>query len=444
MNIKKTAAVFAAAAALAAFSAVSYAEGNVAEVNGVGYDTLQKAVDAAGNGDTVKLIADLTGDGKLTGAVTIAAEDNITLDLGNHTIEIDPLNEERAFNVNGTMTVTGNGRITSTAMGAFDVKTGGSLTIESGTYEGEGYRRGDSGGGATLRTRPGSTIKVCDGVVVNNEKCGALYSEGKTILGACELTSKSHNGLTADDGGSLYSYCTQIMDEGELNGTIVRGVQGGLYVGGEATINGGSYTAAELTDSSYSGNKAFYGLYISNGAKVTINDGTFMGGGASGGYCVLNSDNDTGMKLGSIIINDGIFNGKVGSLDSDKVRDAYGITAYGGKFTEDPMYFVDSSCVSMQVNDEGKYVVIPVNNKATETGTYKTAVGDNDTYDQMSLFEVSAVPNSVTYTVSDGTNNEDFIYNYASVEGITKLGLIVTDIPSAQTVTVELGGQNNE
>lgn len=445
MNIKKTAAVLMAAAALAAFSAVSYAEGGVAEVNGVGYDTLQKAVDAAGNGDTVKLITDLTGDGKLTGAVTIAADDNITLDLGNHTIEIDPVNEERAFNVNGTMTVTGNGRITSTAMGAFDVKTDGSLTIESGTYEGEGYRNGDSGGGATLRTRPGSTIKVCDGVVVNNEKCGALYSEGKTILGACELTSKSHNGLTADDGGSLYSYCTQIMGEGELNGTIVRGVQGGLYVGGKATINGGSYTAAELTDGSYSGNRAHYGLYISNGAEVTINGGTFTGGGASSGYCVLNSDNDTGMELGSpIIINDGIFNGKVGSMDSDKVRDVYGITAYGGTFAYDPMYFTASTHVSLQEDGKGTYTIVKSDSTAATPGTYKTAVKDGY-YDQMALFERENGGNSVTYTVQTGAASKEFNYEYANIDGITKLGLIVADIPESEAVTITMeGGQNND
>ena len=44
--------------------------------------TLQEAIDAAKAGDTVKLIADI----KLTGTVTIAADDVITLDLNGKTI----------------------------------------------------------------------------------------------------------------------------------------------------------------------------------------------------------------------------------------------------------------------------------------------------------------------------------------------------------------------
>ena len=442
MNIKKTAAVFAVAAALAAFSAVSYAEGNVAEVDGVGYDTLQEAVNAAESGDTVKLIADLTGDKTLTSAVTIDYDDNITLDLDGHTIENDPVNEERTFNVYGTMTVTGNGKITSESMGVFDTKENGNLTIESGTYESAGYRTGKLKG-STVRTRKGSKTTIEDGVKISCEKVSAVYSDGDITLNECELISKSHSGLKGDDGFDLWAYCTQIVAKGELNGTTVRGVQGGLYVGGEATINGGSYTAAELTDGSYKGNKAFYGLYISNGAEVTINGGAFTGGGASGGYCVLNSDNDTGMELGSpIIINDGIFNGKVGSLNSDKVRDAYGITAYGGTFAYDPMYFAASTYVSMQEDGKDTYTIVKSDSKATLPGTYKTAA-EGGYYDQMALFEVSQVPEDVTYNVSAGTYNKNFTYKYATTEGITKLGLIVTDIPSTQTVTVELGGQNN-
>ena len=441
MKTKKLTAMLAVCAMSAfAFAAAVHAEGEVAQIGETKYATLQAAVEAAKTGDTIEMIDNAT----VTANIDIPSGITLTLDMNGNTITTDPVNEERTFDVYGDMTVTGSGKITCTSYGVFDVKDGGSLTVENGTYEAAGYRKG-SGGGATLRTRPGSMTIVKDGVTISNEISGAVYSEGDTELGACKLISTSHNGRKDESGAGLWSYCTQILGEGELNGTTVQGVQGGLYVGGKATINGGTYTAADLTDGSYQGSKAFYGLFVSNGASVIINDGVFTGGDIGGNYCVLNSDNDTGMELGkSIIICDGTFNGKVGSLHSDGKRDVYGITAYGGKFTEDPMYFVDSSCVSMQVNDESEYVVIPVSEKAMDSGTYKTAVGDDDTYDQMSLFEVSTVPNSVTYAVNDGINSRNFVFDYAHVEGITKLGLIVTDIPDDTNVTIEMqGGQNN-
>lgn len=440
MKTKKLTAMLAVCAMSAfAFAAAVHAEGEVAQIGETKYATLQAAVEAAKTGDTIEMIDNAT----VTANIDIPSGITLTLDMNGNTITTDPVNEERTFDVYGDMTVTGSGKITCTSYGVFDVKDGGSLTVENGTYEAAGYRKG-SGGGATLRTRPGSMTIVKDGVTISNEISGAVYSEGDTELGACKLISTSHNGRKDESGAGLWSYCTQILGEGELNGTTVQGVQGGLYVGGKATINGGTYTAADLTDGSYQGSKAFYGLFVSNGASVIINDGVFTGGDIGGNYCVLNSDNDTGMELGkSIIICDGTFNGKVGSLHSDGKRDVYGITAYGGTFADDPMYFVDSSCVSMQVNDEGEYVVIPVSEKAMDSGTYKTAVGDDDTYDQMSLFNADDISGSVTYKVTTGATTKDFTFDYANVEGITKLGLIVTDIPSAETVTVELGGQNN-
>ena len=51
------------------------AAGNVAEVNGQGYSTLQAAIDAANSGDTVKLIANVVQNTQLS------IDKDITLDL---------------------------------------------------------------------------------------------------------------------------------------------------------------------------------------------------------------------------------------------------------------------------------------------------------------------------------------------------------------------------
>ncbi|MBR1762723.1 MAG: hypothetical protein IJ731_05085, partial [Eubacterium sp.] len=52
----------------------------VAEVNGTGYPTLEEAIEAAKNGDTITLLDDVTGN------FTIPAGLDVSLDLNGHTI----------------------------------------------------------------------------------------------------------------------------------------------------------------------------------------------------------------------------------------------------------------------------------------------------------------------------------------------------------------------
>lgn len=290
------------------------------------FDTLMAAVQAGTQtlaaGDTIQLASDIG----VASTVTIPGGYDLVLDMNGKTITTT-VSQGRTFKIlsGAKLTVCGNGTITATSYGTFDVY--GELIIKDGTYTAVGYDSG-SGGGATLRTRPGSKATVEDGVKIHNEKFGAISSEGELTVGACELTSTSHSGLTDENGDGLWSYCVQSIGNATFTDTTVQGVQGGLYIGGTATINGGTYTAAELTDGSYSGKRAFYGLYISNAASLTINDGTFNAG--SYNYCVLNGDNDVGMELGTpIIINGGIFNGKVGSEGNS----VYGFIINGGTFS---------------------------------------------------------------------------------------------------------------
>ena len=78
------------------------AEGNVAEVNGKGYSTLQDAIDAAQNGGTVKLLENVTE------SVTIPAGATVTLNLDGH--KLTNVNDHTIIN-NGTLTITGNGTV---------------------------------------------------------------------------------------------------------------------------------------------------------------------------------------------------------------------------------------------------------------------------------------------------------------------------------------------
>lgn len=334
MKLKKTlTSLLAAAAMMFAFSAAASAATVTVGTNGdyADFNALMTAVQNGNKtlaaGDVIQLASDL----EVASTATIPAGYDLVLDMNGKTINTTVV-QGRTFKIlsGAKMTVQGNGTITAKSYGAFDVY--GELVIKDGTYTAVGYDSGH-GGGATLRTRTGSKVTIEDGVKIHSEQSGAVYSDGELIAGACELTSTSHNELQDEFGDSLHSYCVQSVGNGVFTNTTVQGVQGGLYIGGTAVINDGTYTAAELTDGSYTGTKAFYGLYISNGAVLTINDGIFTGGDASKGYCVLNSDNDVGMDLGSpIVINGGTFNGLVGSMDKDKNYAVYGYVINGGTF----------------------------------------------------------------------------------------------------------------
>ena len=116
-----------------------------AEVNGVGYETLQLAIDAAKAGDTVKLLEDI----ELDGMATVSADDNIILDLNGKTIVgVDTTSKNFGLiTVNkGNLTVNdsvGGGKITLEATidsdwnrySAVIANNQGTVTVKSGTIE---------------------------------------------------------------------------------------------------------------------------------------------------------------------------------------------------------------------------------------------------------------------------------------------------------------------
>lgn len=124
----------------------------VAYVAGKGFDTLQAAIDAAQDGETVTLLTDATED------ATIAAGKNITLDLGGKTLTNTNVGKATLTIAKGATATVKNGSIvggtgyytidsygtatledvTATAgnTDASMIRNDGTLTIESGSYSG--------------------------------------------------------------------------------------------------------------------------------------------------------------------------------------------------------------------------------------------------------------------------------------------------------------------
>ena len=93
-----------------------------AQVGTVGYATLEAALAAANDGDTVTLL----GDVALTAPVTVASD--VTIDLNHKT-----LTTSQAVAVEADVTVKGIGNVTAESVG-FEVASGAKLAITGGTY----------------------------------------------------------------------------------------------------------------------------------------------------------------------------------------------------------------------------------------------------------------------------------------------------------------------
>ena len=185
--------------------------GSVAQVGFKAFDTLQAAIDAAQDGDTVTLLADATED------VTVAAGKSITLDLGGKTLT-NTNNGKATISVQGGTVTVKNGNVaggtsyynievtkgsnanltltdvTATAgnNGSSMIDNWGTMTIASGTYTGglnvvkseEGSKLIITGGTFTRTTAPRwgvtGTVLVCGTTTIT----GGTFNEKSTSANA--------------------------------------------------------------------------------------------------------------------------------------------------------------------------------------------------------------------------------------------------------------------
>ena len=219
----------------------------VAEIGGTKYESLQEAITAAQNGDTITLLADVNGD------VTISAK-QITLDL------------------NGK-------KISAEGTDAVSVNNGATVTIKNGTLESNGYNCG----GIYIKNAT-ATLEDCTFIGTNSDmSCGVYASNGANVtINNCELVAHQYalimmganvtiNGgkfeaetSVGANGSDDYDDATLTINDGIFNGAIYWPANGKL------TINGGTFTA----------NTA---VYLKSGS-LEITGGTFTGNGQASDY----------------------------------------------------------------------------------------------------------------------------------------------------------------
>ena len=176
----------------------------VAYVAGKGFDTLQAAIDAAQDGETVTLLTDATED------ATIAAGKNITLDLGGK-----------------TLTNTNAGKATLT------IAKGATATVKNGSIVGgTGYYTIDSYGTATLEDVT-ATAGNTDASMIRND--GTLTIESGSYSGGLNAVKSEEDSTLNINGGRFeLSYATS-------------GYTGVVFAYGNTTITGGEFVQSLTT-----------------------------------------------------------------------------------------------------------------------------------------------------------------------------------------------------
>ena len=295
---------------------------NVAQIGETKYTSLQEAIDAAEEGQTVKVIRDIN----LTQTVTVAAGKDVILDLNGKDINV--ANDQVNFNINGKLTLndeTGEGVFTSRN---HFVNEGAEFIVNAGTVQNVATATGGfpinlNGGSVTIN---GGTVQA-----VNN----ANYAIG-------------------GNGGTLV-----------INDGTVKGNWGAVNLqSGNATIKDGTL---EVT-----GTTGGHALYVAGDTQVTIEGGEFKpynGGGAASYALVLNGGNPT------VNVSGGMFHKGWGCV----IVYAGNLSLTGGTFGSNMVITNNNPLESADINTycaEG-YAALPDLNGNFIVGTKPTATVNN-------------------------------------------------------------------
>ena len=189
-----------------------------AKVNDKYYLSLQAAIDAATEGQTVEIISDIA----LTEGVTVAADKNITIALNGKTITGTPA-EAKAYAVitnKGTLTIEGEGAVIcnhtlagSTGYAVNTITNCGTLTIDGATIENKSTASNQIGYAIDNNsTSADAKVTVVSGKVVAS---GSLYYDG--IRQFCNSTTAKNDVIVR--GGEVSTIWMQNPSDGATKNT---------------------------------------------------------------------------------------------------------------------------------------------------------------------------------------------------------------------------------
>lgn len=299
----------------------------VAQIGEMKYTTLQEAIDAATAGQTVKLVADVTED------ITISANKNVTLDLGNSKLT-NKSGDTITVALGATLTITGNsedetkvGTVDNVTNGKADIVNNGTVILNGGWY----LRSSEDGAGPS---NPGTNSYYN---ILNH---GEMTINNKTVvMQTGKYSSLIVNGYYNYAGGSnpRQNYVVGINQVAPKLTINDGGFVGGVNTiknddGGELIINGGGFGNEE-------------GCAVMNNNTATINGGRFI---AKGNYVLYSRYINDTINTGKLTVTNGEFEGNLAQINNAP------IAISGGTFTTDPTKYLADGYISPKVGNSYK------------------------------------------------------------------------------------------
>lgn len=342
---------------------------SVAEVNGVKYDSLQAAIDAAAQNATVTLLADTREN------VTIETY-GLTLDLSGHTLNGGTVAGKPALTVKNRVTVKDSSAAQTGTIMREDTAANSGVSSHYVIDIQDGWLFFESGSvtnnSGVVGVKGASLVRVGDDSVA---KYPGLTISGGTFTQDNFIVIKVDRGTfyLKEDGtlNSKNSYAVENWKFAEIKGGTVNGtVAAWTYSGGhnsDLTISGGTVNGNVLSVN--------YGSAEGKVAKVSITGGTVNGALDTRSY-----DPSTN---------------ELTSID-DATKATIAVT--GGTFSSDPTkYVVEDSAINK--NDDGTFGVAKA---------YLAKVGDTSYYTMDEAFKAQTASGEAIVMLRDYTTGSTF------------------------------------
>lgn len=346
----------------------TYGVAAAAQIGDKNYASVQVAIDAANEGDTVKLLADATED------VTVAEGKNLTLDLNG--FKLTNVKDHTITN-NGTLTVTDSseartGTVDNLTHGKGALVNAGTATLEGGTFE-RSNEAGkldpySNGGNSWYTVQNKGTMTIKDGTTVKN------------------------------DGG----FSSNLCNADDTNAKLV--INGGTFAGGINAVKNGSNTKLEITGGTFSNASQYV---VMNWSDATISGGTFTAEGTAPSVLFTSS---YGNDKDSLKVTGGTFSGTASMIHNYYDKDNRGNAAVsGGTFSAEvpaDCCVKDFICVK---NSNGTYGVVQKGEEAKPSGDSKNSgsvATSGVTVDQSEQKKVAQTAAEAAASVKDATVDE--------------------------------------
>ena len=420
----------------------------IVEVNGVEYNLLQEAIDAASNGDTIKVLIDFTNVDSL-GTAVIPADKSLILDYNNNTITnkaVIPMIENN---------------------GSLEIKNASNGTTPT-IIDNKGTLVFDNGNGIHIVNEENATTTIHEGTRLSIDNAGTLNIDDGSFnsinnTGTMEMTDGTITTLTTSGTAIIGtgSITTATITGGVVNTTNVThgtlNVSGGTYnlpAGkvtsvvnmNSGTLNIGVKDGNVSTTDPYIGTAGNIGIkYNNNSPVVNFYDGAITGLSKSNegsffnevetGYVAVENNGITTLTTNNIIYNetkDIYYNTVQGAIDASAPGDKLVLLANIIPSTEEGSFVVGND--KNIIFDFNGFNIMSRTTQFTNNGTLNIVTGTE--YPDANRLYFLSVTNNASLDI-DGINasNMTIINNTTGTANIENSKAQVLGIENAGTLT---------